>query len=100
MLPKERVAHEISPGFYQANLMLERLEIPVAAFEALDLVFDVHGSPRQIDPSAEVRQRVEGLLNRAGTIEADDEGYLKLNSKKYRLITALNESEKVWSGRR
>ena len=28
------------------------------------------------------------------------EGYLKLNSKKYRLITALNESEKVRSGRR
>src|ERR1039457_5131364 len=27
------------------------------------------------------------------------EGYLKLNSKKYRLITALNESEKVRSGR-
>ena len=28
------------------------------------------------------------------------EGYLKLNSKKYRPITALNESEKVRSGRR
>jgi hypothetical protein len=68
----EFAPNEISPGFYQANLMLERLEIPVAASEALDLVFDVHGSPRQIDPSAEVRQRVEGLLNRAGTIEADD----------------------------
>src|SRR5450755_4162818 len=27
------------------------------------------------------------------------EGYLKLNSKKYRLIPALNESEKVRSGR-
>src|ERR1017187_2619610 len=27
------------------------------------------------------------------------DGYLKLNSKKYRLITALNESEKVRSGR-
>ena len=33
-------------------------------------------------------------------VGAFEEGYLKLNSKKYRLITALNESEKVRSGRR
>jgi hypothetical protein len=36
----------------------------------------------------------------ATDLKHNQEGYLKLNSKKYRLITALNESEKVRSGRR
>ena len=48
-----------------------------------------------------VNRLVDGRQQRATKQPCDDkEDYLKLNSKKYRLITALNESEKVRSGRR
>ena len=49
---------------------------------------------------AVIRGTSTGTVVRNRTLSIKDfedliEGYLKLNSKKYRLITALNESEKV-----
>jgi hypothetical protein len=79
---------EIPPGHPTRSVLCQRSSVS-DKFEFIDVEYAAYQESGE--------QYVPSIVKMCIWME---EGYLKLNSKKYRLITALNESEKVRSGRR